>query len=201
MLVASDPTCKPASSVLERSNTRTTSYHSWEDGGIGLILRVRYVSVDKGAITKERLTFVKVQPVFPASVLWKMSGGHCSPLDIAKSDTAMNVKMSRRIGLREWQKSGLWVESRELFSRESRDVLSVRCRENLLVEHASSTVDYLWNVAYTIYILFFFFETGNRCNISWTLIGCHKKNIQYIRLLYKFNYKFKLSFNIYIYNS
>lgn len=71
MLVASDPTCKPASSVLERSNTRTTSYHSWEDGGIGLILRVRYVSVDKGAITKERLTFVKVQPVFPAKCALK----------------------------------------------------------------------------------------------------------------------------------
>lgn len=140
---------------------------------------------------------LKSNQCFQRVLVWKMSGEHCSPLDIAKSDAATNVKMSRRIGLREWQKSGSWAESCELFSRESRDVLSVRCRKYLLVEYASSTVDYLWNMAYTIYILFFF-GTENRCNISRTLIGCIK------RIYNIYNYcinSIKLSFNIYIYNS
>lgn len=137
----------------------------------------------------------KSNQCFQRVLVWKMSGEHCSPLDIAKSDAATNVKMSRRIGLREWQKSGSWAESCELFSRESRDVLSVRCRKYLLVEYASSTVDYLWNMVYTIYILFFF-GTENRCNISRTLIGCIK------RIYNIYNYcinSTKLSFNIYIY--
>lgn len=128
----------------------------------------------------------KSNQCFQRVLVWKMSGEHCSPLDIAKSDAATNVKMSRRIGLREWQKSGSWVESCELFSRESRDVLSVRCRKYLLVEYASSTVDYLWNMVYTIYILFFFWNWKQMqyfTDINWL----HKKNIQYIQLLYKFN--------------